>query len=267
MPAATAACCTASAGRGDASRGRPGWGETVTAPVFRLDPIPTGDVVVLDGDEGRHAAGVRRLRVGERIDLTDGRGTVVRGVVAAAERASLQVRVLDRRVVPPPSPRLVVAQALVKGERSELAVELLTELGVDEILPWEAERCVARWAGEKTSRRWAAAAEAAAKQARRPYWPVVGDVVRTEGLVGRVGGAGLAVLLLEEASNPLAQIVVPSAGDVLVIVGPEGGISAAERDAFSAAGVGEYLLGPTVLRASTAGAAAVAVLLAASGRW
>jgi 16S rRNA (uracil1498-N3)-methyltransferase len=127
----------------------------MTAPVFRLDPLPPGnggDVVVLAGDEGRHAAAVRRLRAGERIDLTDGRGTVAEGVVEAVEKASLQVRVLERRSVPPPSPRLVVAQALVKGERSELAVELLTELGVDEILPWEAERCVARWTGEKTGR-------------------------------------------------------------------------------------------------------------------
>lgn len=242
----------------------------MTAPVFRLDPLPPGDVVVLGGDEGRHAAAVRRLRVGERVDLTDARGTVVEGVVEAVERASLQVRVRERRVVPPPSPRLVVAQALVKGDRSELAVELLTELGVDEILPWEAERCVARWAGEKTARRWTATAEAAAKQARRPHWPVVGDVVDRAALASRLAGAELAVVLHEQAGTPLTGAAVPSgpdAGEIVVVVGPEGGISDAELSAFAEAGAGTYLLGPSVLRASTAGAAAAAVLLAASGRW
>src|SRR3954466_10369852 len=138
----------------------------MTAPVFRLDPLPAGEVVVLDGTEGRHAVTVRRLRAGERGDLTDGRGTLAEGVVAGADRDRLEVRVERRSVVPVPAPRIVVVQALVKGDRSELAVELLTELGVDEIVPWEAERCVARWAGEKSARRWQAAADAAAKQAR-----------------------------------------------------------------------------------------------------
>ncbi len=239
----------------------------MTAPVFRLDPLPPGELVVLAGDEGRHAAAVRRLRAGERIDLTDGRGTVVEGVVEVVEKVSLQVRVLARRLVPAPSPRLVVAQALVKGERSELAVELLTELGVDEILPWEAERCVARWTGDRAARRWQAAAEAAAKQARRPHWPVVGGVVRTPELVARIRGAALAVALSEEATSPLTEVTVPAAGDVVVVVGPEGGISPTELAAFCQAGAVSSLLGPTVLRASTAGAAAASVLLAASGRW
>jgi 16S rRNA (uracil1498-N3)-methyltransferase len=161
-----------------------------------------------------------------------------------------------------------VLQALVKGERSELAVELLTELGVDEVVPWEAERCVARWAGERTARRWSASAAAAAKQSRRVHWPTVGDVVRTEGAAQRLAAADLAVVLSEAATQPLSATALPAGvRELAVVVGPEGGISEPEMSAFTAAGAVPRLLGPTVLRASTAGAAAAAVLLAATGRW
>jgi 16S rRNA (uracil1498-N3)-methyltransferase len=239
----------------------------VTAPVFRLDPLPGADVVELAGDEGRHAATVRRLRVGERIDLTDGRGTLAEGIVAQADRDRLQVRVERRLVVPAPVPRIVVVQALVKGERSELAVELLTELGVDEVIPWEAERCVARWAGDRSARRWSAAAEAAAKQSRRAHWPLVAPAARTAEVSRRVGQAGFAAVLSEEAEQPLVGRPLPSSADVVLVVGPEGGISPRELEAFATAGAQAFRLGPTVLRASTAGAAAAAVLLAATGRW
>jgi 16S rRNA (uracil1498-N3)-methyltransferase len=240
----------------------------MSAPVFRLDPLPEEPVVVLDGDEGRHAATVRRLRSGERVDLTDGRGTVVEGVVVEAERDRLSVRVEHRRTSPAPRPRLVVVQALVKGDRSELAVELLTELGVDEIVPWEAERCVARWAGEKSARRWVGAAEAAAKQSRRAHWPTISAPADRAEVVRRLFRAGLAVVLSETASRPLSTVRVPSVvSEIVVVVGPEGGITDAELEAFRAADVEPHLLGPTVLRASTAGAAAAALLLSAAGRW
>lgn len=239
----------------------------MTAPVFRLDPLPESGVVELAGDEGRHAAAVRRLRVGERVDLTDGRGTVAEGVVLDVGRDRLQVRVERRSAVPLPRPRILVVQALVKGERSELAVELLTELGVDEIVPWQAERCVARWAGEKSARRWSAAAEAAAKQSRRAHWPLVAPAARTADLVPRLQGAAFAALLSEEATEPLVRQSLPADGEIVLVVGPEGGISLAELETLSAAGAGVFRLGPTVLRASTAGAAAASVLLAATGRW
>jgi 16S rRNA (uracil1498-N3)-methyltransferase len=239
----------------------------VTAPVFRVDPIPDTELVTVAGDEGRHAATVRRLRPGERVDLTDGRGTLAEGVVADAGRDRLSVRVERRTVLPAPAPRIVVVQALVKGERSELAVELLTELGVDEIVPWEAERCVARWAGEKSARRWTAAAEAAAKQSRRQHWPTVGPMVRTADVLPRLRDAAFAAVLSEEASEPLAGRSLPDHGELVLVVGPEGGISPGELESFEAAGADALRLGPTVLRASTAGAAAASVLLAGTGRW
>jgi 16S rRNA (uracil1498-N3)-methyltransferase len=239
----------------------------VTAPVFRVDPLPDAPVVALEGDEGRHAATVRRLRVSERVDLTDGRGTLAEGVVVGIGRDRLEVRVERRTMRPAPSPRLVVVQALVKGERSELAVELLTELGVDEIVPWEAERCVARWNDERSARRWTGAAEAAAKQSRRVHWPVVAAVARRADVVERLAAAASAAVLSEEASVALAGRPQPVDGEIVLVVGPEGGISPGELEAFAAAGAAAVRLGPTVLRASTAGAAAASVLLAATGRW
>jgi 16S rRNA (uracil1498-N3)-methyltransferase len=238
------------------------------APLFRLDPLPDGDRLRLEGDEGRHAARVRRLRPGEDVVLTDGRGRLVRGVVEAVERESLEVAVAHREFVSAPTPRLVVVQALVKGERSELAVELLTEIGVDEIVPWEAERCVARWSGEKSARRWSAAAEAAAKQSRRVHWPVVGEPADRAAVVERISRASAAVVLSEDATTPLTSLTsVTDAEEVVLVVGPEGGIAPDELRAFQDAGATSRLLGPTVLRASTAGAAAAAVLLEATGRW
>jgi 16S rRNA (uracil1498-N3)-methyltransferase len=223
---------------------------------------------VLAGDEGRHAATVRRMRAGERIDLTDGRGTLVVGIVDVAGRDRLEIEVRSRSSLPVPTPRLVVVQALVKGERSELAVDMLTEIGVDEIVPWAAGRCVARWSGEKSAHRWSAAAEAAAKQSRRVHWPVVAPPAERADVVRRLQQAALGVVLSEAATEPLAtRDRLPTSGEIVVVVGPEGGITEQELTAFAETGAEEFLLGPTVLRASTAGTVAASVLFAATGRW
>jgi 16S rRNA (uracil1498-N3)-methyltransferase len=244
----------------------------VTAPVFLLRPLPDAARLLLDGTEGRHAATVRRLRVGERIDVTDGWGELAECVVAAAARDRLELDVLARVSIPPPSPRITVVQALVKGERSELAAELVTEVGVDEIVPWEAERCVSRWVPGRSDRRWEQAVAEASKQARRARWPLVAAVTTTAALAARVDsvvqGGGLAYVLHEESPHALAEALpTGSPSEILVVVGPEGGISGAELDALSAVGARPVRLGPTVLRASTAGCAAASVLLAATGRW
>jgi 16S rRNA (uracil1498-N3)-methyltransferase len=236
---------------------------------------------VLAGAEGRHAATVRRLAPGERLDLTDGAGTLARGVVTAARGGTVELSVIDREVQPPPRPRLVVVQALPKGDRGELAVETMTEVGVDVLVPWPAERCVVRWTGERAAKgvsRWRATAVAAAKQSRRAWFPEVTDLTPTAGVAGLVRGAALALLLdpdgLEFVTDPVAgpadgggpdgDIVL---GDIVLIVGPEGGVSPAEADALTAAGARPARLGPTVLRASTAGAVAAALVLSAAGRW
>ncbi|MEU6746047.1 16S rRNA (uracil(1498)-N(3))-methyltransferase [Spirillospora sp. NPDC046719] len=243
----------------------------MSPPVFLADPARLrADRVVLDGAEGRHAATVRRLRPGERVDLTDGAGLLAECVVAAADRASLTLDVLSRRTDPAPAPRLVVVQALPKGDRGELAVETMTEAGVDEIVPWAAARCVTQWRPERREKalgRWRNAAREAAKQARRSRLPEVPDLASTADVADRIAAASLALVLHEDAQEPLSAVQPPEDGDIVLVVGPEGGIADEELERFAAAGGRPTRLGPTVLRTSTAGVAAASVLLAATGRW
>jgi 16S rRNA (uracil1498-N3)-methyltransferase len=240
----------------------------MTAPIFLLRPLPDVDQLTLSGEEGRHAATVRRLRVGERVDVTDGEGRVAECVVTEAVRDRLELQVQRRTEEPEPQPRIVVVQALVKGDRSELAVELLTELGVDEIVPWEAQRCVATWMPERSPRRWEGAAAAASKQSRRARWPVVTSLADTAEVQARLAAATRGFVLHEEAAEPLAGALPTSpGGEIVIVVGPEGGLTDTELSGFDAAGAQVVRLGPSVLRASTAGCAAAAVVLAGCGRW
>jgi len=244
----------------------------VTAPIFLIerDRLLSGERILLDGPEGRHAAAVRRIGAGERVDLTDGAGLLAQCRVAVAEQNGLRLDVLDLYEEPAPQPRLVVVQALPKGDRGELAVEAMTEVGVDAIVPWAAARCVTRWRAErggKSLAKWRTTAREAAKQARRAWVPEVADLAATAAAAELLAGAALPVVLHEQAELPLSGVTVPSAGDVVLVVGPEGGISADELQTFESAGAAAYRLGPTVLRTSTAGVAAAAVLLVRAGRW
>lgn len=242
----------------------------MSTPVFLVDALPDGDRAVLDGAEGRHAATVRRIGVGEPVSLSDGAGGLAECTVAETRRDALELTVVHRTRLEPPQPRLVVVQALPKGDRGPLAVELMTELGVDEILPWSAARCEARWSADRVERglaRWRSAARAAAKQSRRAWLPVVGEPLTTRGVCSVLAAAAAGIVLHEEASRPLASVSIPPAGDVVLVVGPEGGLTEGEVTAFRAAGARSVRLGPTVLRTSTAGAAALAALGAPTGRW
>jgi 16S rRNA (uracil1498-N3)-methyltransferase len=227
--------------------------------------VRPGEKVRLDGDEGRHASDVRRLRIGEPIDLTDGEGTLLHATVTEVHRGGLSAEVLERLSVDRPAPRLTVVQALAKGGRDEQAVEAMTEIGVDEVVGWQSERCIARWT-DRTSGKWLATTRAAAKQSRRSWWPTVSGPATTEQVAELCRDADLAVVLHESAVDPLAGLAVPAVGDVVVVVGPEGGITDRELAMLRAADAVVVRLGDTVLRASTAGAAALAVLCA-STRW
>lgn len=225
---------------------------------------------MLTGQEGRHASTVRRLLPGERADLTDGAGTVAECMVTAARPGELELTVLARRLEPRPAPRLAVLQAIPKGERGELAVELLTEVGADVIVPWAAERCVAVWRGDRAAKsraRWGAAAEQSAKQSRRAWFPEVTAQADLAGAVRRAEAAALAIVLDPDASESLTTIGLPADGEILLAVGPEGGIARRETDALLAAGAIAARLGPTVLRASTAGVVAAGILLSRTRRW
>ncbi|MCW2716334.1 MAG: rRNA ((1498)-N(3))-methyltransferase [Pseudonocardia sp.] len=226
---------------------------------------------MLDGPEGRHAATVKRMRVGEVVQVTDGRGALAQAVVESTGRDTVSLALTSRSTLAPPAPRVLLAQALVKGDRSELAVEMATEAGVDGILPWRAARCVARWEdgprGDKALARWRSTVREAAKQARRPWLPVVEEPVTTAMLARRVADAAGALVLHEGATDRLAEVDLPTAGDLLLVVGPEGGVTDDEIAALTAAGGRSVRLGGEVLRASTAAAVALGALGVLTRRW
>lgn len=251
----------------------------MSAPVFLVEPgelaeVQVGGTFRLQGAEARHAGVVQRRGPGERIDLCDGCGTRAVGQVVTAGADGVVVEVLDLLAEPAPRPALVLVQALAKGDRDERAIEAATEVGVDAVLPWQARRSVVVWRGERAAKSralWLGTVRAAAKQSRRAWVPPVEAAVDSKALAARVAAtvaAGGAVLVLhEEAGLPLAGAPLPADGEVLVVVGPEGGIDADELDAFVAAGAHAVRLGPHVLRTSTAGPVALGLLAQRLGRW
>ncbi|MGH3677339.1 MAG: 16S rRNA (uracil(1498)-N(3))-methyltransferase [Mycobacterium sp.] len=247
----------------------------MSGTLFYVDTLPeVGDLAVVDGDEGFHAANVRRIRAGDHLDLGDGAGAVAHCVIENVGKGRLSARVLSRRTVEPGVPPVTVVQALPKSERPELAVELATEAGADAFIVWQAARCVARWDGgraEKGLRRWNSVARAAARQSRRPHIPAVTRVVSTAELVTDVRDAvasGATVLVLHEsATERLTKLALAQSDSLILIVGPEGGIADDELAALSEAGAMPVRLGPTVLRTSTAAAVALGALGVLTSRW
>jgi 16S rRNA (uracil1498-N3)-methyltransferase len=239
------------------------------APLFLLDAVPEADELLVDGDEGRHAVDVLRLTAGEHVRVGDGNGTVADGSVLSAGPDGLRVSVTSRFEVPPHDPEFVLVQALPKGDRGPLAVDLATELGVDRIVPWTAARCVTRWREDRIDKglaKWRSAARAATKQARRPRLPEVTEPMSTRQVTALLAEADVALVLHERARHPLVAIDLPASGTVAVVVGPEGGLTDGEVLAFRAAGAHAVRLGVEVLRTSSAGAAALAAL-SAKTRW
>lgn len=247
----------------------------MAATLLYSETVPAvGGLAVIEGDEGFHAATVRRIRPGESLVVSDGAGVVAECEVESADKRTLTARVTARRTVPRPAPAVTVAQAIPKAERSELAVELATEAGADSFIAWQADRCVARWDGDRGAkglRRWRAVARSAARQSRRPWIPDVDGPLSTAGLcpvlAERVGAGALALVLHESADIPLVDQPVAQAESIILVVGPEGGVSNAELDALARAGAHPVRLGPTVLRTSTAAAVALGALGVLTARW
>ncbi|MBA8795839.1 16S rRNA (uracil1498-N3)-methyltransferase [Friedmanniella endophytica] len=242
----------------------------MTDPLFLAEtlagaPLPAvGAAVELGGPEGHHAAAVRRIRVGETVLLADGAGRAVRGPVTAATKQQLTVEVAEQLTSPEPALRITLAQALAKGDRAELAVEMATELGVSGIWPWQSARAVVRWSGdraEKSRARWQSTVREATKQSRRFRVPPVEVARDTRALAAGLDAFDAALVLHEDAALPLAGAGVPRHGSVLLVVGPEGGIAPEELDTLTAAGARTVSLGDGVLRTSTAGVVAMAGLL------
>lgn len=243
----------------------------MTEPLFLavLDAPAVGQLVELTGEEGRHAAAVRRLRVGEVVLIGDGNGTAVRGPVASVDKNGLSVTVEEVLREPERPVRYVAVQALPKGDRAEQAVEMLTELGVDEIVPWQAERSVVKWAPDRVERgltRWRATAREAAKQCRRFRVPTVTMPMTTAELALRIEQTDLTVVLHETAQTRLGTFTLPPIGEIMLIVGPEGGLTDDEVAQFTAAGGRTALIADAVLRTSTAGVVGLAQLQALAVR-
>ena len=229
-----------------------------------LDSASVGSVVTLAGDEAKHAVTVARARVGERVSIGNGRGLIVAGAVASLDPFTVEVDAV--RSEPAPAPALWLVQALAKGDRAELAIQAATELGVSGVIPWAAERSVTRWEGaklEKGQARWAAIVREASKQSIRAWVPEVQALIST----GSITGAGTVLVLDPTAAVALTSVELPATGRISLAVGPEGGISARELEQLEQAGATRVRLGPEILRTSTAGPAAIAVLNARLGRW
>ena len=251
----------------------------MVATLFYVDALPdTGALAVVGGDEGFHAATVRRIRPGEQLVLGDGAGGLARCVVEHAGREGLGARVLERWTVAPMRPPVTVVQALPKSERSELAIEMATEAGADAFVAWQAARCVATWDGgrvDKGLRRWRAVARSAARQSRRAHIPPVDGVLSTAALTQRIRdevATGSAVLALHESgtdrlADVLTNVTVAQVNSILLVVGPEGGIAPEEIAALTEAGAVAVRLGPQVLRTSTAAAVALGALGVLTPRW
>jgi 16S rRNA (uracil1498-N3)-methyltransferase len=245
--------------------------EIVSLPVFVVSTEQLqADRIALSGDEGRHAAVVKRIRPGERIILTDGRGSAAECSVESVSKSELLASVQSRTTEPAPEPRLIVVQAIPKGDHAERAVDLITEVGADLVVPWAASRNIVTWTGDREAKavaRWRATAHAAAKQSRRLWFPEVSGVHTTEHVAALVSEAALALVLDESAEVSIARIDIPADGDIVLVVGPEGGITPDELEALRTAGARAALLGPTVLRSSTAGVVAAAAVLSRTPRW
>ncbi|MEJ2866669.1 16S rRNA (uracil(1498)-N(3))-methyltransferase [Actinomycetospora sp. OC33-EN08] len=248
----------------------PGRAEWTRPALFWVDPVPAAGVVTLDGPEGRHAADVRRVQPGEVILLGDGAGTRARAEVTAVARGSVTAEIVETRTDPPSGRRLVLAQALAKGDRGELAVETATEAGIDAVIPWRAERCVTRWddgpRGAKQLGRWRSTVAEAAKQARRAWIPEVTEPLTTNQLAGRVRST-TCLLLEATAEVSMADVALGEEGEIVLLVGPEGGVTDAETSRLVEAGATPVRLGPAVLRTSTAAAVALGALGVRVGRW
>lgn len=237
----------------------------MTYPLFLadLDDAQPGALIEITGDEGRHAAVVKRLRVGEKVLLADGKGSGLSGEVTQVTKAGISVVVDELITRDEPELRVVAVQALAKGERSDIAVEAMTELGISEIIAWQSARSIVRWQNkaEKGLAKWQSAAISATKQSRRFRIPQV-NYATTEQLCQRITEAQCCLVLHEDATEALSHVQLPATGECLIVIGPEGGITPEELDAFKAAGAQIVSISDAVLRTSTAGVVALAQIQA-----
>jgi len=233
-----------------------------------LDNAVVGDSVSLSKAEARHAVTVSRLKVGEMVSISNGAGLTVSGPITVAEHTELTIEVTQAVTTPRRTPAVFLAQALAKADRDELAVQVATELGIDGVIPWSAARSISRWQGAKVAKgrdRWAAIVREASKQSLRSWIPDVIDLVTTKQLAAFASSTRM--LILEPTATATLSELEVDERDIVLVVGPEGGVADHELELLTAAGASTVRLGDEVLRTSTAGPAALAVLNVKLGRW
>jgi 16S rRNA (uracil1498-N3)-methyltransferase len=229
-----------------------------------------GESFRLTGTEAKHASVVRRMRSGEAIQVTNGKGLRLRGTVSDSKPDAVEVLVSEVVQEPAPNPELTMVQALAKGDRDELAIQAATELGIDRVIPWQAERCISRWEGAKIAKsveRWQQICLEAAKQALRVWVPQVSELVSSKQLAKLCESFDLVLVLDPTAKQGIAGLQLEGLSKLAIVVGPEGGITDAELNLLEENGAVRVHLGSGILRTSTAGMAAIAVLQANLGRW
>ena len=265
----------------------------MSLPVFHCATAAeavSGHVLTVGEDVAGHAVRVRRIGPGEQIEIVDGQGTRARGTVTAASATRMDLDIAEVTTEAAMRPRLVLVQALAKGDRDLQAIEAATEIGVDEVIPWAAERSIADWPAkkrEKMAAKWDHLLQAASLQARRSRFPRLHELVRGTALARKLAETDAVFVLHETAQHRLSQALrdltgggcsghdstddrtASSAGPdrIVIVVGPEGGISGGELEALEGIGATTVRLGPTILRSSSAGSAGLVMTQNSLGRW
>jgi 16S rRNA (uracil1498-N3)-methyltransferase len=238
-------------------------------PLFFLADLGTSTTIEVTGDEAHHAITVSRMSVGEQLILSDGQGNWATGEISAADKKSFTLKVLDRGHSPAQSPRLTVVQALPKSDRVKEAIELMVEAGADQIIPWTASRSISKWQ-EDSQEKWSTTALASTKQSRRFRIPVVKPARTSQEITSLISADTPALVLHESGDVRISQVVQNSwsqKNEILLIIGPEGGISPEELSLFTGAGAHVVVLGEPVFRSAHAAVAALSAVQALIGRW
>jgi 16S rRNA (uracil1498-N3)-methyltransferase len=235
--------------------------------LFFVDQLSGGNTQELSGDEGHHAVAVMRLSVGEQIKIADGSGNWVSGTITEVNKKSLKIDVAERGSAQAGKPELTVVQAVTKSDRAKEMLELLTVGGADQIIPWQAERCISKWQSD-SAQKWMSAIKEAAKQSRRVKLPTLGDEVSTNQLLKLFQPSDKVIVLHESSSTGVSQINISKEVErIILIIGPEGGISDSEISQLESAGAVTARMGDLVLRSAHAGFAALAAIQSSIGRW
>ena len=237
--------------------------------LFIVEKLSDSPLIEVDGDEAHHAIKVLRIKSGEEILISDGNGNWVRASVENIDKKSFTAKVLERGSREPRTPKLVVVQGIPKSDRIKEAIEILVESGVDLIIPWQADRSISKWQKDSLTK-WQSTAIAATKQSRRFNVPEIVEELALSQLLEIESETGAILVMHESATKKLSEVVTSKfaeLSEIVIVIGPEGGISGAELELLQGAGAQIVGLGPEVFRSAHAGGAALSAVSALIGRW